>query len=224
MIFEKHVANTENPRPISDPRPISKKFKIDIELKDFFILKKIQEDIKIIKKNIEDLNKNNGEDTVIMKNLDKNIKIIKNDPENLKKNNREVQKKIKRIKETMGKAVAEIVQKGWSETLKSETLKDENLIDKYTKERSSKMENLNFSDALEKLKKENHLCRKSWNEDKVFIFLVKKHDLPLKDKNVTNFTRGKTLPFIVMNTSEGKLVPWTPGQTDLLANDWKVFK
>jgi len=33
-----------------------------------------------------------------------------------------------------------------------------------------------------------------------------------------------TLPYIYMSTVDGKLVPWLASQTDMLAEDWCIFK
>lgn len=33
-----------------------------------------------------------------------------------------------------------------------------------------------------------------------------------------------TLPYVYMRTADNNLVPWLCSQTDLLANDWEIFK
>ena len=67
-----------------------------------------------------------------------------------------------------------------------------------------------FSQALEWLKDGKRVKRTGWNGKGMWIRLVQ----PETPEN---------LPYIEMKTADGRLIPWTASQTDLLADDWKVI-
>ena len=80
---------------------------------------------------------------------------------------------------------------------------------------------MNFSEALEFLKKGNKLMRAGWNGKGIFIEL-QRPDLYSK----------MTRPYIYIDTTglesnnpdaPRDRVPWVASQTDLLANDWLVI-
>jgi len=50
-----------------------------------------------------------------------------------------------------------------------------------------------------------------WNGKNMYI------EMQVPDEN-----SKMTLPYIYMFTATEELVPWTPSQTDLFANDWEV--
>lgn len=70
---------------------------------------------------------------------------------------------------------------------------------------------MNFSEALEELKKGNSVTRKNWNGKGQQI------KLQVPDEN-----SKMTLPYIYIKTVQGDLVPWLASQTDLLSEDWEV--
>lgn len=82
---------------------------------------------------------------------------------------------------------------------------------------------MNFSEALEALKKGQFLQRSGWNGKGMWIHLQR------PDEN-SKMTR----PYIYMILPPGstnqfgddddkkQLVPWLPSQTDLLSEDWEV--
>lgn len=81
---------------------------------------------------------------------------------------------------------------------------------------------MNFSEALEALKKGELIQRKGWNGKGMYLvyyspvahstdfFRVNNSVLPLK-------------PFIMMKTTDDMWVPWLASQTDILADDWQIF-
>lgn len=80
---------------------------------------------------------------------------------------------------------------------------------------------MNFSEALDFLKRGHKLMRKGWNGKGIFIEL-QRPDLHSK----------MTRPYIYIDTTglesnnpdaPRDRVPWVASQTDLLANDWKVI-
>jgi hypothetical protein len=68
---------------------------------------------------------------------------------------------------------------------------------------------MDFSDALLLLKQGRRVARSGWNGKGMWIALQ------------TPDARSKMgLPYIYINTVDGKLVPWLCSQTDMLAADW----
>jgi len=76
---------------------------------------------------------------------------------------------------------------------------------------------MNFGYALSELKKGSFVCRKGWNGKGLWLTL-----------QVPDQHSKMTLPYIYLNypkdaaNTPGARVPWTPSQTDLLADDWEV--
>ena len=68
----------------------------------------------------------------------------------------------------------------------------------------------NFAMVYEYIKKGKKVSRQGWNNRHIWIILYNQGN---------NHYRGFE-DFIVMMTTEGKYVPWTPSQTDLLTEDW----
>lgn len=67
-----------------------------------------------------------------------------------------------------------------------------------------------FSNALISLKAGNRVGRAGWNGRGMCIRMAAGDE------------RGSMLPFIVMRTARGDLVPWLASQTDILADDWEL--
>lgn len=80
---------------------------------------------------------------------------------------------------------------------------------------------MNFGLALNALKRDSQVTRAGWNGEGMWLGLV-------EDTYAINFMKGKEIhgysnhPYIVMKTVDGKIVPWTPSQTDMLAEDWEI--
>ncbi len=78
---------------------------------------------------------------------------------------------------------------------------------------------MDFSDALGLIKNGFKLQRKGWNGKNMWITVC-------NDFTPYNLDYDKDtgiLPFIIMKTSDNKLVPWLASQTDILAEDWSLF-
>lgn len=73
-------------------------------------------------------------------------------------------------------------------------------------------ETFDFSEALSRLKEGDQLTRLGWNGPNQFIKLQRPDDFSKMN-----------LPYLYINTVQGKLVPWLASQTDLLAEDWMVI-
>jgi hypothetical protein len=72
---------------------------------------------------------------------------------------------------------------------------------------------MNIGEAVKSLKDNHAVIRKSWR--KRGISLVMPHP--------TDHEKHTDIPFICMNFSYGKSVPWHCSQSDLLANDWEIL-
>ena len=68
---------------------------------------------------------------------------------------------------------------------------------------------MNFSEALEALKRGESVTRRGWNGKGMWIALQRPTE-----------TSKMTLPYIYMSTAQGDLVPWLASQTDIFAEDW----
>jgi hypothetical protein len=71
---------------------------------------------------------------------------------------------------------------------------------------------MNFGQALMTLKAGNKIYRIGWNGKGMWL------GLQMPDAGSAN-----TLPYVYMITADGKRVPWTASQTDLLAEDWMML-
>ena len=66
---------------------------------------------------------------------------------------------------------------------------------------------MNFSEALNELKKGKFVCREGWNGKGMYLVIF----YPIQE----NF-----LPYIMMRTVQDEYVPWLASQTDILSEDW----
>lgn len=83
-----------------------------------------------------------------------------------------------------------------------------------------KVNNLNFGEAIEKLKSGEKVYRNGWNGKGIYIFMFfglehfsakePHQDLSLRDS-------------IYMKTAQNDLAPWTASQPDVLAEDWELI-
>lgn len=97
---------------------------------------------------------------------------------------------------------------------------------------------MNYGLAIESLKRGERVARAGWNGHGMYLVLV----LPYTDAVHSgdtpcfcyrafalpagaNGSAEKTpqlSPYIAIKTADGKLVPWTPSQSDQLADDWRI--
>lgn len=71
------------------------------------------------------------------------------------------------------------------------------------------MSRFSFSVALGMLKDGGCVTRMGWNGPNQWLFL----------QTPDEYSK-MTLPYIVIRTVQGDLVPWLASQTDLMADDW----
>ena len=83
-----------------------------------------------------------------------------------------------------------------------------------------KLENLNFSEALNFLKEGGRLARVGWNGRGIFIKIQRPDE---NSKMTSPYIFIDTTGLQTDNESAPKsLVPWIASQTDILADDWEV--
>lgn len=73
------------------------------------------------------------------------------------------------------------------------------------------MKQKDFGWALSLLYAGKKVSRENWNGKGMWIAL-----------QIPDEYSKMQLPYIYMNTAQGKLVPWLASQTDILASDWEV--
>jgi len=81
---------------------------------------------------------------------------------------------------------------------------------------------MNIGEAIQAMKDGQRVCREGWNGKGIHI------SMQIPDEN-----SKMSSPYIYIDTTgldtkndnaPKSLVPWAPSQTDLLADDWQVFK
>jgi hypothetical protein len=75
-------------------------------------------------------------------------------------------------------------------------------------------ESFTFGAALDYLKAGRRVTRRGWNGRNMYLRTA----LPTELERLG----CDWLPFIVMKTVDGRLVPWLASQTDILAEDWEL--
>lgn len=73
-----------------------------------------------------------------------------------------------------------------------------------------------FAKAYKYIKDGKQVSRYGWDNPSMWIVKYNRSNNHYKDENLLLGFED----FIVMMTTEGKYVPWTPSQTDLLTEDW----
>lgn len=86
---------------------------------------------------------------------------------------------------------------------------------------------MKFDEALDKLLKGSKLTRQGWNGKNQFIYYVPQGSYKPCTKIAEQLVNEQDLveyePYIALKTMQGKVVPWTPSISDVLAEDWKVM-
>jgi hypothetical protein len=83
---------------------------------------------------------------------------------------------------------------------------------------------MNFGQAQEAIENGERVARAGWNGKGMWLSRVSENwsgSLRCRENLPPNF--AGYLPFYVMYTADGKLVPWLASQTDLAATDWVVL-
>ena len=72
---------------------------------------------------------------------------------------------------------------------------------------------MSVSMALEALKEGKAVSRSGWNGKGMYVAL----QLP-------DASSKMMLPYLYLCTVQGELVPWLASQTDMLADDWSIYR
>jgi hypothetical protein len=97
----------------------------------------------------------------------------------------------------------------------------------------TKMNNMNFGQALENLKQGKKITRQGWNGKNMFLWLkpattIKSEwckDPLLKDLCDNNGGEIEALGTICMKTADNKILTgWLASQTDMLSEDWMIIE
>jgi hypothetical protein len=84
---------------------------------------------------------------------------------------------------------------------------------------------MNFSAALEDIKRGHRVAREGWNGKGMFVFLVAGSVFRVNREPLMSILgEGTEVTYrahIDMKTADGSVVPWVASQTDILADDWK---
>lgn len=85
---------------------------------------------------------------------------------------------------------------------------------------------MNFSEALDALKKGSKVARAGWNGKGMFVFLVPGSTFKVSRAPLLGiYPEGTEIRYhahIDMKTATGEIVPWLASQSDVLADDWSV--
>lgn len=85
---------------------------------------------------------------------------------------------------------------------------------------------MDFSEALELVRRGYTAAREGWNGKGMFIFLVPGSTFQVSRAPLLGlYPEGTTIAYhahIDMRTADGTIVPWIASQTDLLSDDWVV--
>lgn len=83
---------------------------------------------------------------------------------------------------------------------------------------------MNFSQALELLKKGEKVARTGWNGKDMFLFMVPGSRFHVNGPPLLGiYKEGTEINYhahIDMKTAQGYVVPWQASQSDLLSDDW----
>ena len=85
---------------------------------------------------------------------------------------------------------------------------------------------MDFGDALHAIKDGKKVARKGWNGRGMFIYYVPPGNYAPCTDIARSLTKNGLVPYgdyIAIKTAQGNVVPWTPSQTDVLADDWVII-
>lgn len=85
---------------------------------------------------------------------------------------------------------------------------------------------MDFSGALEAVKKGDKVRRSGWNGKGMFLYYVPEGKYPARTAVAKKEWGETTLvpyqAYVAMKTVQGTVVPWLCSQTDMLAEDWEL--
>lgn len=86
---------------------------------------------------------------------------------------------------------------------------------------------MTFSEALTLVKNGHRIAREGWNGKEMFLFFVPGSKFKVNREPLLGiYPEGTEIEYhghIDLKTAQGYVVPWTPSQPDVLAEDWAVL-
>lgn len=90
------------------------------------------------------------------------------------------------------------------------------------------MNHMDFGMALYLMRQGKLVTRDGWNGKGMFLYLVPGSTFQVNRPPLLGiYPEGTAVAYrdhIDMKTADGSCVPWVAAQTDVLANDWRVFE
>lgn len=87
---------------------------------------------------------------------------------------------------------------------------------------------MNFGQAIEALKNGSKVSREGWNGKEMFLFLVPGSTFQVNRPPLLGiYPEGTWINYqahIDLKTAQGSIVPWVCSQSDMLAEDWRIFE
>lgn len=87
---------------------------------------------------------------------------------------------------------------------------------------------MNFSEALDLIKKGKKLARSGWNGKGMFVFMVPGSTFQVSRAPLLGiYPEGTTINYhhhIDLRNADGVIVPWNASQGDMFAEDWVVVE
>lgn len=84
-----------------------------------------------------------------------------------------------------------------------------------------------FGEALNQLRGGLKVARKYWHGPDRFLYYVPEGIYPVRTEAAKSYFGNEDVPYdpyIAMKTYDGSVTPWTPSQTDMLAEDWALVE
>jgi hypothetical protein len=105
----------------------------------------------------------------------------------------------------------------------------------------TRTKDMNFGQAIEKLKSGKKVAREGWNGKGQYVVLLNPYAVHPEDaeaddisKLETNpyfrmadnnpYAEGTFTPFFILKIAQNKVFPWLPSTGDLLADDWQIIE
>jgi hypothetical protein len=87
---------------------------------------------------------------------------------------------------------------------------------------------MNFSDALKLIKEGERVARECWDGKDMFLFFVPGSRFRVNRPPLLGIypegTRIEYHAHIDIKTEQGYVMPWTAPQSDILAEDWEIYR
>jgi hypothetical protein len=80
-----------------------------------------------------------------------------------------------------------------------------------------------FEEALMLVKMGHRVARSGWNAKGMFVYLVGPNSYSAQAPTIKGYFDGDMVPYgayMAMKTAKDNVMPWTPSQCDILADDW----